>query len=335
MKKAGLILAAIVIFFIFYYADEVVYGLRQAKGQLNIIWQAEAIDELVEKNYFPDSSLQKIREIQQIKTFTVEELGLDPSKSYESYYEQYGKPILWVVTAAPEFSLEPYRWEFPLAGEFAYKGFFSQDRALQEAKQLKEKGYDTEVGEVNAWSTLGYLADPILSSMLEYSRGRMAELIIHELTHGTLYLMDSTDFNENFASFVGEKGALMYLNQMGDEEALEEYLQSNERAERFRNLLQQTAASLDSLYSSFTPQNALLQKRKLKQQVFARFERKKNKLRKQYSHLQDADKEKMEINNATFSSYATYHESADYFERQLKEQFQGNLKAFIEYYKQL
>ncbi|MCF6297052.1 MAG: aminopeptidase, partial [Flavobacteriaceae bacterium] len=64
---------------------------------------------------------------------------------------------------------------------------------------------------VSGWSTLGWFKDPVLSNMLEGSVGSMSNTLIHELTHGTVFVPDSMTFNENLASFIGRKGAFKFL----------------------------------------------------------------------------------------------------------------------------
>lgn len=159
----------------------------QAKGQWDVISDAKPIDDYLHNPEYPDSLKTQILLIQHIREFAFDTLGLDRTDAYTTLYDQKGKPLLWIITACPAYKLEPYRWEFPIAGKFPYKGFFNLDLAKKEAKVLKEQGYDVRVGNINAWSTLGVLDDPILSNMLARKEGELAELIIHELTHGTLY----------------------------------------------------------------------------------------------------------------------------------------------------
>ena len=69
--------------------------------------------------------------------------------------------------------------------------FFDKQKADNELLSLKNKGYDTDLYAVSGWSTLGFLQDPILSQWLLYSEGKLANLIIHELTHSTLYVKNN------------------------------------------------------------------------------------------------------------------------------------------------
>ncbi|MBI3856537.1 MAG: aminopeptidase, partial [Planctomycetes bacterium] len=94
-----------------------------------------------------------------------------------------------------------------------YKGFFHQEDAQAEARELEEQGYDVGFGTAAAYSTLGYFPDPVLSTMLDYPEEQLVALLLHELTHGTIYLPGGTDFNEGLASFVGWQGALEFARR--------------------------------------------------------------------------------------------------------------------------
>ena len=145
----------------------IVYGVQQGMGQLKIVWNAEPLESYLNNDIYPDSLKIKIRLIDEIKKFAVDSLGIYPSKNYSKMYNQNGSPGMYVVTACEPYALEPYQWSFPIVGKFSYKGFFKKKRAVNEAERLKKEGYDTDVGEVNAWSTLGWFKDPVMSSMLQ------------------------------------------------------------------------------------------------------------------------------------------------------------------------
>jgi predicted aminopeptidase len=197
------------------------YGLMQLTGQLSIVWNARPIEQVLQDPAVSDSVRSRIRFIREVERFGVDSLGLKPTKNYRSFYDQHGKPLLWVVTAAEPYSLKPYTWRFPVLGEVSYKGFFVKEKATRLADDLDNKGFDVYDYEVGAWSTLGWFSDPILSGMLWRSDGRLAELILHELTHATVYLESNVDLNENLASFVGEQGALLFLaRKFGDTSAV-------------------------------------------------------------------------------------------------------------------
>jgi predicted aminopeptidase len=186
------------------------YLLTQAGGQIGILLNSRNIDTVLADPSVPAETKVKLRLIKDIKVFGESELGLTHSSNYESFYDTQGQPITYVVSACPKDRFQPYLWWFPIVGKVPYKGFFAKEDAQEEARALKEEGYDVAIGTAAAYSTLGYFSDPVLSTMLDYPEEELVALILHELTHGTIYRPGSTDFNEGLASFVGWKGALEF-----------------------------------------------------------------------------------------------------------------------------
>ena len=155
---------------------------------------------------------EKIRFIQEVKRFGEEKLDLRRTGSYLKYFEAKD-PILHVISASEKDCLQLYHWDFPITGRVTYKSFFTKEDVLKEKNFLAAKGYDTFVQEAGAYSTLGWLKDPILSSMLEWDHAPLANLILHEMTHGTIYIKGHTDFNEQAATFVGNQGSINFLTE--------------------------------------------------------------------------------------------------------------------------
>ena len=91
--------------------------------------------------------------------------------------------MVWNVFATPELSLQPVTHCFPIAGCVAYRGYYRQGAARGEAALMRQQGLDVYVSGVEAYSTLGWFDDPILSSMVGWGDERLATLIFHELAH--------------------------------------------------------------------------------------------------------------------------------------------------------
>lgn len=189
------------------------YILTQAQGQLRVLLNSERIDALLADPAVPVETKLKLRLVREIKKFGEHELGLNRSSNYETFYDTKGQPITYIVSASRKDRFEPYVWWFPIVGDVPYKGFFSRGDAVEEARALEAEGYDVSLGTAAAYSTLGYFPDPVLSTMLEYPDEQLVALILHELTHGTIYLPGGADFNEGLASFVGWQGALEFARQ--------------------------------------------------------------------------------------------------------------------------
>ena len=341
LKKIALIIVLILTILTIWQWDLVSYGWMQAKGQVRILWNTKPITEVLADPAYPDSLKRKIKLIREIKRFAIDSLGLDKSGSYESFYNQHGKPILWVVTASEPYQLVGKQWKFPVIGTFSYKGFFEKDRADTLVSELKKENWDTRIGEVSAWSTLGFLHDPILSSFLNRSEGSLAELIIHELTHGTLFVKNSLEYNENLADFVGEYGALRFLRQKYGTNSVQykNYLATKEFYERYDAHILRGTRTLDSLYHSFKPKTPVSVKDSLKWQTIGDIVETADTLTDNRTNTGVRSAKKRPLsklnlpNNAYFIGYLTYRNQQNRFRQEFEDRFGGDFKRYLAYLK--
>lgn len=332
MKKKVFIvvlITALLLFSIFF--KSIIYGLDQAAGQFKVLWNAQPIEDVIQDQTIADSLKQKIRLIQEVRKFAVESLGLTNSKNYTTFYDQEGETILWNLSASEPYQLQPKTWSFPFLGSFPYKGFFDLDKAKKEYDQLLLGGYDARIRTVGGWSTLGWFKDPILSNMLERSEGNLAELIIHELTHSTLFIKDNIEFNENLASFIGERGAILFLKyQFGNNSnELTEYVESEEDAKTFTNHMLYVTGKLDSLYSTYSEETPDSVKHFSKHLLI-------DQITSSLDTISFNDHRYNKVfyngrpNNAYFLSYLRYHSSEDSLRNLLEKNFKNDLSTFIQ-----
>lgn len=316
--------------------DLLKYGLMQAKGQLNVVWNAKPIKMVLADVNFPDSLKLKIELMQEIRQFAIDSLGLKDTKNYTAVYDQKGKDILWNLSACEPYELKSVQWSFPFLGSFSYKGFFELDKAKEERAQLERKGLDTRIRTVNAWSTLGWFRDPILSNQLNRSEGSLAELVIHELTHATVFFKDSLSYNENLASFIGEKGAIRFLNYKygGNSVNIRRYIDDEDDYMKFTNHMLSGTRKLDSLYRSFTVEMDDALKSKKKQSMISKIIHSVDSISfKNPRRFSGLFSEQLP-NNCYFLSFHRYFSKIKQFEIQLKKEFNGDLRAFIRYKKE-
>ncbi|RRB02380.1 aminopeptidase [Larkinella rosea] len=340
VKKILLALLGVCIVLGIAYHELIGYGWMQARGQFRILWNTRPVEEVLADASFPDSLKQKIELIQEIKRYAVDSLGINPSKNYTTFYDQHGQPILWVVVASEKYRLNAKEWAFPIIGTFAYKGFFEHERAMQELDALKQQGYDTRLNEVSAWSTLGFFRDPILSSMLKRSEGQLAELIIHELTHGTLFVKDNLEYNENLADFVGEYGALKFLTQKygADSPAALDYLDSKQYGEKYDEHVLRGTLKLDSLYATYNPQTPERVREEKKWQLIDQIVETVDTLETKpvtgppVTKKRRFNKQNLP-NNAYFVAYKTYRQQQNSFRREFEEKFNRNFSQYLTYLK--
>lgn len=341
-KKVALILVGVLTVLVVWQWELVSYGWMQARGQLRILWNTRPVTEVLADPTYPDSLKRKIELIREIKRFAIDSLGLDKSGSYESFYDQQGKPILWVATAAKAYQLIGKQWKFPIIGTFSYKGFFEKDWADSTIAELKREGWDTRIGEVSAWSTLGFLNDPILSSFLNRPEGSLAELIIHELTHGTLFVKNSLEYNENLADFVGEYGAQRFLAQKYGKDSVpyQNYTSTKEFYDRYDDHILRGTRTLDSLYRTFKPATPTAVKDSLKWQTIRQIVITSDTLMDERSattvrSIKKRRLDKLNLpNNAYFIGYLTYRKQQNRFRQEFESQFGGNFKRYLTYLKQ-
>lgn len=288
------------------------YGLQQAKGQLEVILNAKPLEDFLNDPTYPDSLKSKIKIAQKARLFAIEELGLKESNNYTKMYDQKGKVILWNVSACDPYKLEAYEWKFPFLGSMPYKGFFKLEKAKQEKKRLENEGFDTRIRPVGGWSTLGILNDPILSNMLSRSEGALAEVIIHEMTHSTLFVKDEITFNENLASFIGEEGALLFLEKEfgAHSPQIRKYQQAEQDSRKLRKHLLSGSKHLDSLYSALSLIESDSIKSKKKKRAIHEIVSGIDTISFHNQRYKALFKDQLP-NNAHFMSYQRYHSQKD------------------------
>ncbi len=289
------------------------YFWHLAKGQLSLILDCRPIPELVREESVGATVVERLKFVSDVKAFAFEIIGLTASDNYSCYVDTEGRPVLWNTSASPPDRFEPYQWHFPIVGSVPYKGFFRRELAMAESDSLRARGYDALMRPVTAYSTLGFFADPVLSTMLQYPEDALADLIIHELTHSTIYVPDHTDFNESLATYVGNVGSLRFLEQrygVGSERVAEARARRAD-VERFRLFMQEVVAGLDSLYNQQLPREQVL---RLRTDLFSAWQR-----RFEAKLLEFSDPSRYrgflewELNNARLLSYRRYNSRLELF----------------------
>ncbi len=312
VKKILIVVFLILLGFCLWNWNWIKYGFQQAKGQLEIIINAKPIAEFLSDPNYPDSLKNKLQLTQIVRQFAIDSLGLHNSDNYTKMYDQKGEVLLWNLSAAYPYELKPYYWTYPFLGKMPYKGFFEIEKAKEEAETLKEDGLDVRIRAVGGWSTLGILEDPILSEMLNRSDGALAELIIHELTHATIFIKNEIEFNENLASFIGERGAEQFLiSHFGDSSVKHlEYIRSLSDSKKFNKVILSGTQSLDSLYHTFNDSMSIQEKDTLKWRQI-RSIRDNLELTPFYNSRYNRVFSKTLPNNAYFMALKRYHSQED------------------------
>lgn len=303
------------------------YLLHLGRGQARIVCGSKPVEKLLEDPGTPADVKAKIRIVLDAKAFGEHELGLEPSKNYTTYYQVNQPAVAYNLTASPRFELTAHQWCFPIAGCLPYKGFFDLERARNEREAMAEKGYDVYLRSVAAYSTLGWFRDPIFSTMMRYPDEVLAETILHEMVHGTVFVKHQGAFNEGVATFVGREGVRRFLARSDDAgERLERLEARWAETAVFRDAMSRTAERLRALYASDLGKEAMLREREtIFREEQAAFQGRLAPERVAgYGGLLER-----EWNNALVVSYLTYHADEALWASVL-EAFNGNLRAIVE-----
>jgi predicted aminopeptidase len=245
------------------------------------------------------------------------ELGLPDNGSYRTFADLGRRYATWNVFAAPEFSVEPRRWCFPVAGCVSYRGYFDERLAAKEAGRLRERGYDVYTGPSIAYSTLGHLRDPVLNTMLGYGDTELAAFIFHELAHQAVYAQGDSDFNEALATVVETEGVRRWLARERRPGALESFRVLRERQRASAQLMAEARRRLAALYAQELPPAAM---RERKAAEFARLAG---------ALAQGGDPVAGEFNNARLVAVATYERCVPALRAEL-DRLGNDLPAFYE-----
>ena len=318
-----------------YYWSLISYGIDQGLGQWKIIREARPVEEFLEDPAFPDSLKSKLELIQQARRFAIDSLGLNDTKNYSTVYDQKGEELMWLIIACEPFRLEEKRWDFPIVGSFPYKGFFDKEKALKLREDLEKEGWDVGVRNPSGWSTLGWFTDPILSGMLRQSEGDLASTIIHEMVHATLFVKDSSDFNENLASFIGDRGAEFFLlRTYGDtSRQYREYIHQDEDYRKVIDHLLRATKGLDSLYGTMNESDSRESKKEKKEEFIRRIVNKFDTLTFSDGKRRNNRFSKRLPNNTYFINFRTYESKHDAMEEEWNNTFSKDLRRMINHYR--
>ncbi|TDJ27933.1 MAG: aminopeptidase [Gammaproteobacteria bacterium] len=280
------------------------YYWQAAAGQLELLNERLPITAVLNDPAQSAAIREALARTLEMRQFAVAELGLPDNDSYRSYVD-LGRPyVVWNVVVAEEFSVEPRRWCFPVAGCVTYRGYFHKTDAERYAERLSAAGFDVYVAGARAYSTLGYFSDPILSTMLTGGEQTIAAVLFHELAHQLFYVKDDTELNEAFATAIEEYGTQQWLLREGDRSAVEAYRRKLQRREDFNQLIARQQTRLRALYGRpGTPETMRAAKREAFETLTAEF----TVLRAAWGGASDYDAWfSRPLNNAQLASVATY-----------------------------
>lgn len=300
------------------------YYTQAAQGQISLLADSRPIDEVIADPATTPQLKTRLATARQIRAYAVAKLALPDNKSYRNYTALSRPFVVWNVVATPALSMKPIQWCFPVAGCVNYRGYYGKEDAAAYAKELRDAGYDVQVGGVSAYSTLGYFNDPLISTFINYPDAELARLIFHELSHQVVYVGGDSQFNESFASAVEEAGVEQWLEHFGNQAMRDNYARYRERRQDFLQLLLVCRRALEANYKSAASDAIKLAEKK---RLFAQLQRDYAELKIRWGGFAGYDRFFAEpLSNAHLAAVATYSDFVPAFRNLLKQE--GSFPAF-------
>jgi predicted aminopeptidase len=233
------------------------YLAQAAHGQAHLLGARRPISEVVEDPDVPLRTRMLLAEVPAIKAYGAA-YGLDTRANYDTYVELDGRASVWFVGAADPLSFRTRRWCFPIAGCFTGLGWFDEDDAVAHRDELRAQGYDAFARPAGAYSTGGWFPDPVVSSMLADGDGgypELANVVLHESVHATVFVPDQPFFNESFAEYVADRLTDAWVIERFGAGSPEQLAWQLAQTTRQARVVRQVAAyrALKALYDSDAP----------------------------------------------------------------------------------
>lgn len=304
--------------------DSLGYYAHLTGGQWSLVRDRQSVDRLLADSATDAELQQRLLIARNVVMYAESDLGLDARGSYRQYVHLDRPFVVWNVFAARPWSLEGFEWCYPFVGCAPYRGFFSPNDATNAVAKLAEDGYETYVGGVPAYSTLGWFDDPILSSFIRWPAPQLAELLIHEIAHQRVWVKDDVAFNESFASFVAQAGARQWFDRHERMEEFHTYRASVAEWQRLRRLLRAAKAALEIAYANTDQQRRAVDKQRILEALQTCYVEQRHSL-----GAGRFDAVLAHVNNAYFVSIGTYEDHQPAFEALFRD-VDGQWAAFFD-----
>lgn len=302
------------------------YYAQAVGGQMEISGRARPIEAVLADPMTGERLKARLALVREARVFASRELALPDNGSFTRYADLARPFAVWNVFAAPELSVEPLTWCFPVAGCVAYRGYFSEAAARQAADELARKGYDVFVAGIPVYSTLGWFDDPVLDTFVHYPEAELVGLIFHELAHQRVYVPGDTAFNESFATTVEEEGVRRWFAQRNEPAAMATWHQRQTRRREFAEFLTHIR---DRLARAYAEAPSVAAAREAKAGILAQARAEYDALRRQWGGYPGYDRwfNDTPLNNAKLASATLYTDLVPAF-RELLVRAGHDLPAF-------
>ncbi len=154
----------------------------------------------------------------------------------------------------------------------------------------------------------------------------LANLILHEMVHATVYFKGETDFNEQLATFVGNRGAIDFLIEkygVGSKEVAEAiHIQEDDLL--FSRWVDQVCQRLSTYYAKEISRDEKLRGR---EEIFRSIKEEFREMKVQFKTGCYKDFEKKDLNNAVLLAYRRYIHRLEKFEALYEQLGKGYQKG--------
>jgi len=300
------------------------YG-QGVRGQVEILRKSRPNAKVIAEPGTPEALKKKLMLAESLCDFASRELALPGDSAYHRYADLGRRHVVFVLHAAPEFSLVPKTWRYPVIGELDYRGYFVEADAEAYAKKMEAEGYEVHLGGTNAFSTLGLFHDPLLNTFIDYPEIDLAEIIFHELTHRRIFKSGETTWNESLANVVQEEGVRKYLRVNGRMAELADYEERLVRRRDFYNEIAVTRGQLTKLYASGAGEEKM---RAEKKRILEKLKGRARALQDRWGTKLLEGWLRLELTNAHLLALITYNSEMPRF-RKIFEESGGDFGSFF------
>jgi predicted aminopeptidase len=302
------------------------YIAQAARGQLRLMAGRVANERALETVDFTDEERDRLQLVPRIKEFGEQRIGLSATRNYETINPEF-RDAVWNVSATAPDRFTAHYFAYPVVGKLPYIGYFDRESALEEQQRLDTLGWETYVRSAGAYSTLGWFRDPLWRSMLAWDEEQLANTVLHELAHATLWLPGHGDFNESLATFLGDEASARYMEEIRVERpgAFQLWQDRVADGDLYRRTMHELVARLDGLYRSGLPTSEVLTR---KAEVIAEARERWAALPWRLEGYRQAMAEDRIVNNAKLVQFRIYNTGGDAFDDALAR-FDGDLPEFI------
>lgn len=309
------------------------YVGRLGWEQARILASREPLHQVLTDPATDEVTRGKLSLVVEARSFAIDSLGFrNAGDAYTTLARLPSDTLALVLSAAYRDRLAFHTWWFPIAGRVPYRAYFSEQGALEARAELEEQGMDTYLRPTAAFSTLGWFADPVYSTVLRRDEVGVVETVLHELAHNHLFIPGQGRFNESWANFAGHASAIeFFCRRRGGGPDTVKCRRARDRwkdARLVSGYLMELEGDIRAVYAEGVPAGPDQLKRRDERYARA-LEEFRTQVRPRLRATSYDFLAQEELNNATLLSRTLYFHRLDDFQRLWTEDWAGNLAGLL------